>query len=67
MVKTIKLLNENSEAGDEQEAEDSEAEDGEDTGSTGSCASMIDMIPGSISHMRCAAHTLQLAVRDGIR
>ena len=67
MVKTVKLLNEDSEAGDEQEAEDSEAEDGEDTDSTGSCASMIDMIPGSISHMRCAAHTLQLAVRDGIR
>ena len=72
MVKTVKLLNEdtgsaNTERSDGDESDD-EGEDARD-GGRGIEASVSEALRDlhGVAHMRCAAHTLQLAVRDGIK
>ena len=72
MVKAVKLLNQDageSQDGSDVEEDDDESEDeDEDPDPDGSDGMMdVSSISSTASHMRCAAHTLQLAVRDGIR
>lgn len=67
MVKTVKLFNEEPQDDQDTEPEEDEFDEEEDSDTT------MHEIAGSVSaacmtsHMRCAAHTLQLAVRDGIK
>jgi hypothetical protein len=70
MVKLVTTMNEDLKAAfgdqqdedeDEDEYEDVEEDEDEET------FDLQKVIPPSIEHMRCAAHTLQLAVYDGIK
>jgi hypothetical protein len=70
MVKLVTTMNEDLKAAfgdqqdedeDEDEYEDVEEDEDEET------IDLQKVIPPSIEHMRCAAHTLQLAVYDGIK
>lgn len=61
LTKTIDLLNddENSEATEEDKDENENNEEEEDNPES--------FIPTEVHHMRCAEHTLQLAIRDGLK
>ena len=63
MLKTVELINKEVVLADEEGEDEDDKEDDVDE-------SQLDLevtVPPSVDHMRCAVHTLQLAVRDGIR
>jgi hypothetical protein len=72
MVKLVTTMNEDLKAavGDQQDEDEDEDEDEYEDVEEDEDEETIDLqkvIPPSIEHMRCAAHTLQLAVYDGIK
>ena len=61
MTKTIERLNEGDPEADPSTTQDETADESEDYGDVeDDCAMRIN-----IHHMRCAVHTLQLAIKDG--
>ena len=61
MTKTIERLNEGDPEADPSTTQDERADESEDYGDVeNDCAMRIN-----IHHMRCAVHTLQLAIKDG--
>lgn len=75
MTKAVRLLNEgedeDGEGGDDGEGDDvaeiDEEEDGDEDEELAMFAGIADVDLKTIHHMRCAIHTLQLAVRDGLK
>ena len=72
MVKLVTTMNEDLKAavGDRQDEDEDEDEDEYEDVEEDEDEETIDLqkvIPPSIEHMRCAAHTHQLAVYDGIK
>ena len=69
MVKLVTTMNEDLKAafGDQVQQDEEEDEDEYEDVEDDEDEDLQEAIPPSIEHMRCAAHTLQLAVYDGIK
>jgi hypothetical protein len=59
MTQTVRLMNEDAEDDDDDEGEDEEDDDEE--------LANMPQIDETIHHVRCAEHTLQLGIRDGLK
>ncbi len=69
MVKLVSSMNTDQEASSKEQEQNISDEDGETDENDRINEGTIDLSPSmlSVEHMRCAAHTLQLAVMDGIK
>jgi hypothetical protein len=67
MVKLVTTMNEDLKAAFGDQVQQDEEEDEDEYEDVEEDEDLQEAIPPSIEHMRCAAHTLQLAVYDGIK